>query len=191
MADGNAEEFDWDSIEDGGDAGSTNKSFADLRKYARRVEKQLKEAQEANERLTSFEAEVLSERKAATLDSVFKEVGLSPKHAALFAKVNPDAEPTADAVKAFAAEYELATVAGESVEAPEPEAEGLTPVVRGSAQTSAATGGKVSATDWLAMQGTDPVRARKLWDGGLVDMDSVKGHGRGYIDEEQYIQAEY
>ena len=181
MADGNAEEFDWDSIEDGGDAGS-NKSFADLRKYAKRMEREAKAAQERTEALEAFQAEVLAERKAATLDTVFKEVGLSPKHAALFAKVNPDAEPTADAVKAFAAEYELATVAGESVEAPAPEAEGLTPIVKGSAPTGAATGGKVSATDWLAMQGTDPARARRLFESGQVDMTSAAPSNPLYHD---------
>jgi hypothetical protein len=181
MADGTSEEFDWDSLEDGGDTGS-NKSFADLRKYAKRMEREVKEAKAANETLTAFQAEVLAERKAAALDTVFKEVGLSPKHAALFAKVNPDAEPTADAVKAFAAEYELATVQGEAVEAPEPEAEGLTPIVKGSAPTGAASGNKVTAADWLKMQATDPVKAKRLFDGGLVDMESAAPQNHLYHD---------
>jgi hypothetical protein len=186
MTEGTTEDdqFDLDALEDGGDAGS-NKNFADLRKYARKMEREAKAANAKVEELSTFQASVLEERRTAALDTVFKEVGLSPKHAALFAKVNPDADITADAVKSFAAEYELATVTGDVVAAPETEASGLTPIIKGSdTGNSQGAGGKLPSAEWLKLQGTDLAKAQQMFKAGLVDFGDAIGHDRGYVDLE-------
>lgn len=142
------------SLEDDGldEGGSTpavedsNKSFKQLRDAYKKLEKdRAKEAKEL-ERLRGFEAEVLGERKEKAITSVFNEVGLNPKHAELFKRVNPDVQVdsiNADAVKAFAAEFELPTSAGEVPEAPAPEAVGFTPVTTG----TGSPGGMLTADD--------------------------------------------
>lgn len=181
MADGLTEEFEFnlDDLEDGGDTGS-NKNFADLRKYAKKMEREAKAAQAKVEELAAFQAEVLAERRAADLDRVFEQVGLNTKHAALFTKVNPDAEVTAEAVKAFAAEYELTTVAGDVPDAPEPEAQGLTPIVKGGNTGNAGgAGGKMSSQEWLQLQATDFAKAQRLFAEGMVDFSDAAGAGTG------------
>lgn len=111
-----------------------NQSFKQLRDAYKRLERDTAKNNKELERLRTFEAEVLGERKETAINSVFTEVGLNPKHAELFKRVNPDLgvdAVTADAVKAFAAEFELATSAGEVPEAPAPEPVGYTPVATG------------------------------------------------------------
>lgn len=182
MADGdtdfNLDDYPGEGEGDQGASGAGSNNFAEVRKYARKQERLAKELASKVEELTAFQAEVLQERKATTLDTVFKEVGLSPKHAALFAKVNPEADVTADTVKAFAAEYDLATV-GEEIVAPERDAEGITPIVKGSGGTSPAAGQKVSSAEWLGLQTTDPARAKQLFEKGMVDMSTAMGAGTG------------
>jgi hypothetical protein len=180
--------FDFgDEVDDENDgaSGTDSKNFADLRKYARKMEREAKAAQAQVEELTSFRTEVLAERRTADLDRVFSEVGLSPKHAALFAKVNPDAEVTADAVKSFAAEYELTAATGDPIDAPELQAEGLSPIVRGNGSGAPAQGGKMSSREWIALQATDFAKAQALWEKGLVDMSDAQRSGTGlYHDNE-------
>lgn len=123
-----------------------NKSFRQLRATANRFEKDLKAANKELERLQAFEAEVLGERKEKAISSVFTEVGLNPKHAELYKRVNTDLSAeaiTADAVRAFAAEFDLATTTGEVPEAPVAEPVGFEPVTTG----TGSPGGMLTADD--------------------------------------------
>lgn len=117
---------------DGG-TGAESQNMADLRKYAKSLEKKYGQAEKEVARLSEFESTVLGERREQAVQGAFTEVGLNPKHAELFKRLNTEGEVTVDAVKAFAAQYELATVQGEQVENPPaaPPA-GFTPVTAGS-----------------------------------------------------------
>lgn len=133
MADGQPD-LDLDDYPGGdeSDSGAESKDFVTLRKYARKQEREAKALAAEIETLRAFKAEVEQAKRAETLVSTFKEVGLSEKHAELFAKVNPEAEITADAVKAFANEYSLPTVETQEVpDAPDVQPNGFTPVVTG------------------------------------------------------------
>lgn len=90
-----AESTPWDDHEDDTPDGADNQNFKQLRSYARKQEQRAKE----------LEAQVAVLREEVT-KAVFERVGLSEKHATLFAKVH-EGEVTADAVVQFATEYEL------------------------------------------------------------------------------------
>lgn len=146
------EDFPFEADDAPDEGGSTpavedsNKSFKQLRDYAKKLEKDLAKERKDAERLRAFETEILTERKEKAITSVFSEVGLNPKHAELFKRVNPDVQVdsiNADAIKAFAAEFELPTSAGEVPEAPAPEAVGFTPVTTG----TGSPGGMLTADD--------------------------------------------
>jgi hypothetical protein len=127
---------DDDAVDEGNAApqADTNKSFADLRKYANRIERDLKKATAEVEELRTFKDGIVEVQTQTAINSVFTEVGLNPKHADLFKAVNKELSPetvTKDAVAAFAAEYELVTNSGEAVEAPEEKPAGFTPVTTG------------------------------------------------------------
>jgi galactitol-specific phosphotransferase system IIB component len=111
-----------------------NKTIKQMRDALERAEKRAKAYEKQVEKLSEFQTSVLAERKNQAVTQVFTEVGLSPKHAELFKKVNPDLEVdaiTADTVKAFASEYELAASSGEVPDAPEVKPEGFTPFTTG------------------------------------------------------------
>lgn len=114
------------------EAGESNKSFADLRKAYKARDRQVKALEKELEPLREFKTQVEAERRNVALETVFKEVGLSPKHAVLFSKVNPEAEITPEVVQSFAAEYDLITQTGEGVQAPEQQPVGFNPVTTGS-----------------------------------------------------------
>lgn len=121
------EDTDENQVEDG----DANKNFTELRKAYKRSERQLKATEKELEDLRVFKQTVVAETRKGQIESTFKEVGLSPKHALLFEKVNPEAEVSAEVVQAFAAEYDLPTQAGEQVEAPTPQPQGFNPVTTG------------------------------------------------------------
>jgi hypothetical protein len=128
---------DVEEDEEQSEAPSENQSFAELRKAYKRTERQNKAFEKELADLREFKSTVVQEQRRGQVESVFKEVGLSPKHALLFEKVNPEAEITPEVVQTFAAEYDLITQAGDSVQAPEVAPTGFTPVVTG---TSPAAG---------------------------------------------------
>jgi dihydroorotate dehydrogenase len=116
-----------------------NKSFKELRTAYNRTEKERKALETEVTELRSFKDTVVQDQKKAALESTFREVGLNPKHVPLFEKINPDLDPASinrDAVAAFAAEYELVTTAGTTVETPEEKPVGFTPVVTGTGTPS-------------------------------------------------------
>ena len=123
--DDDVEEADENQVDDG------NKSFADLRKAYKRSERQVKAQEKELEDLRVFKQTVVTETRKGQIESTFQAAGLSPKHALLFEKVNADVEVTPEVVQAFAAEYDLPTQAGESVEAPTPQPTGFNPVTTG------------------------------------------------------------
>ena len=133
MTDDNPFNVEDDESENEVEAGDDNKSFAELRKAYKARDRQVKALEKELEPLREFKTTVVAEQRSAQMETVFKEVGLSPKHAELFNKVEPEAEVTAEAVKAFAAQYDLITPNGEAVEAPAQKPAGFSPVTTGSA----------------------------------------------------------
>jgi hypothetical protein len=125
------DDLDEDETGTDGETGAASKNFTDLRKWANKRDREAKTFEKELEGLRDFKLSVESKQRIEAVKSAFDEVGLNPKHAALFAKLNGENEVTVDTVKAFAAEYELPTVQGEQVVTPDPKASGFTPVVTG------------------------------------------------------------
>lgn len=115
--------------------GGDNKTIKQLREAIERAEKRNRALEKDNEKLIAFQSTVLAERKNETVSKVFTEAGLSPKHAELYKRVNPDVEAdaiTAEAVKTFAEEYGLAAGAVASTpDVEESKPQGFTPVTTG------------------------------------------------------------
>lgn len=88
-------------------ADAENTNFKQLRDYARKLERDNKSLTREVDGLRTFKADTEAEKRAALMTQVFDDVGLNPKHGALFLKLNPEGEVTADAVRTFAAEHEL------------------------------------------------------------------------------------
>ena len=86
--------------------------------------KELREALDrANEQLkTQIDRADAAETNFRGLQATvtFKEAGLSPKHADLFLKTNPEAEVTAESAKAFADEYGLTPASAPAAAPAEP-----------------------------------------------------------------------
>lgn len=146
-----------------------NQSFAELRKAFKRSERQRKAIEAELEPLREFKAHVEQEQRKGQIETVFQQVGLSPKHAVLFERVNPEAEVTPEAVQAFASEYELVTQAGDPVSAPE-QPQGFTPITTG---TPPAVGTLTNddVKSLLAQGRTDEVR--RAYEQGRVEQVEV------------------
>lgn len=160
-----------DSNEDqsGSPKAGESKNFADLRKYARKMERERNAFEKELTELRDFKSSIEGERKEATIKSAFEEVGLNPKHAALFSRVH-EGEVTVDAVKAFASEYELPTTEGAAVEPPVKEEPGFRPVVTGT-PTGAA---KLSAEDIKKMLSSGEIEAvNKAYAEGRVEREET------------------
>jgi len=166
---------DVEADEEPSEAAGDNSSFAELRKAYKRTERQNKAFEKELTELREFKTTVVQEQRKGQIESVFTEVGLSPKHALLFEKVNPEAEITPEVVQTFAAEYDLITQAGASVEAP---AQGFTPVTTGT-PSSVSTLTNEDVKKMLAAGEVDAVR--KAFEGGRVEQPEVPwptGDGR-------------
>lgn len=127
-----------DAGENEGDGAPVETStMQDLRKYAKRLEKESKALQDELAELREFRGTVTKERRDNALTAAFTEVGLNPAHAKLFTALNPEVgieEINADSVAKFAAEFGLpAQSTGEVPAAPEPRQEGYVPVTTGQA----------------------------------------------------------
>lgn len=108
-----------------------NTSFEELRKAYKRAERERKALAVEAEELRTFKSTIVEKERSTLLETILKENGLSPKHATLFAKINPEAEITAETVLGFAKEYDLVTTDGERVEAPEGAPAGFNPISTG------------------------------------------------------------
>ena len=148
------------------ETGKDNAAFAQMRKDLKAAQKELEEAR-------AFRVEREKADRETAITGVFSEVGLNPKHAKLFAIANPEGEATPELVAQFAAEYGLATNAGEAVEAPAPTERGFTPTVINEGQ---ALGSKVYTHDEFAeLMKTDQNRAFKAYQDGRVKLDKIEG----------------
>lgn len=152
--------WDDESDEEDTQAGSDNPNFKQLRDYAKKLEKQLTKAGKDLETLQAFKAEVEASQRQATVAQVFGEVGLSEKHAALFARLNPEGDVTVEAVRAFATEFELPVKAAGEVPAPD-----TTPIVE-SGQIVDLQSGEVTKPDVPA--GFAPVQTAGTPNAGVI-----------------------
>lgn len=175
--------LDEDSNEDE-EREAPNKNFAELRKAYNRAEKERKALAAEIEELRTFRAEITERETQARVQSVFEEVGLNPAHAKLFKALNPDVGPdgvTAEAVAAFASEYQLVTTSGEPVSEPEPKTEGFKPVATPS---GSGTGPAVMSLDdakQLIHEGRyDEVN--KLYQEGRVERMERDANGAPVVD---------
>jgi hypothetical protein len=120
------------------------------------------------EELRAFKTQADAERRENAIADVFKEAGVSPRAAKLWASLNPDAEATPEAVKAFAQEYSIG---------PEPEPNrGFTPTVIESGQPPAAKTFTRKELEDIAR--INPQRARALAESGRVRWNNPDIQGR-------------
>lgn len=158
------DDLDDDLNETGGDGGTDSNPVKQVREALKRERQRAKELETQLNELAAFKASIEEKQRDEVLTVTFKEVGLNEKHAALFKKLNPEAEITADAVRAFASEYELPTVSGDVVTPPEaPAPTGIRPVVTGS---SAPDLGTVTIEDAAKLP---PEEASRLLAAGRVE----------------------
>jgi len=151
---------------------SETSSMAELRKFAKRMEREAKHNMKELEELRQFQQSVMSEKREAAITKAFTEVGLADAHAKLFKALNPEIEVetiSVDTVSKFADEYQLPLAGSNEVpEAPEVKPEGYRPVTVGSAAP-------------LAMLTSDDVE--KLMKAG--DFASVnKAYAEGRVEKE-------
>ncbi len=162
--------FDDSYEDDATETDDPNKSFADLRKAYNRSEKDRKAYEKEVTELREFRDKIVTEQREVSLDSIFKDVGLNPKHKTLFSKLNPEAEITPEAVKNFASEYELPTVMGEAIEGVTPAATGFNPIQAGGSGDL-----KIySREEFDELIYTNPTLAGKLMEEGRVNLQRAK-----------------
>lgn len=181
MTTDNPFDLDFEEDETDEDQAKVNKSISDLRKYARAQKKLADEAIAENAVFRQEKAERDEATRVETIGQTFKTVGLNEKHAALFAKLNPEVEVTAEAVTAFATEYELPiTAPAEGEAAPAPAASsGFTPVTTPAAPAS----GTISIEDArkLIREGKYD-EAQKLYSEGRVEKLERDANGSPVVD---------
>jgi hypothetical protein len=179
--------FDFEDEDD--QAGSENQNFKQLRDYAKKLEKQVNSLTREVEPLRSFKQETETEKRQVEVAKVFEGAGLSGKHAALYLRVNPEAEVTPDAVLDFAVEYELprvevAAVAEEApafdpaaeriVEIPRPEAIGSPPADGGAGPTATVIT-DVHEAEKLSVD--NPAEYMRLKQLGRIKLNRLPGSG--------------
>ena len=141
-----------------------NAAFAQQRKELAALKKEAEE-------LRAFKAEREQADRKATVSETFKALGLNPKHSGWFPG---DQEASEDAVKAWALENELISLA-EGEAPPEPEARGFTPTV---IADGAPLGSKVyTQEEFEALLRTDENRAMQLYQSGKVQMGKLSELG--------------
>lgn len=146
---------DWELDEMENENSSTIKSIRD---HAKNLERQLKAQERELETLRKMRDQYEADARRAKAQAAFAEVGLSEKHATLFAALNPDAEPDVEAVKAFAEEYGLAPAPASTdgddkvVSHEDP---GFSPVASGTPTDKR----RYSSEEWWALQRENPAAA--------------------------------
>lgn len=140
------------------------------------AQRKLAKAERELEELRAFKAEREQADRNHQIEGVFTDLGLSPKHAKLFAALNPEGEATTESVAGFASEYGLPTVEGGAVEAPAAVERGYTPTVIGEA---APPGAKTySIEDWRNISMADPKQGQQLLQQGRVLGVTITEDGR-------------
>lgn len=158
-----------------------NQTPKDLREALDRAEARTAEAekvaQAAQSQLRTFQAQV-----------TFEKQGLTPKHADLFLKTNPDAEVTPDAVQAFVEEYSLAPASPAPAEEAQPKPAGNPSL---SAFQEASGGGtqghapvaspKMSKQDFEKLLETNPQEAAKAYMEGRTERNELNVQARDLV----------
>lgn len=130
------------------------------RAHIKQLEKELKtlrkDTQEVEE-LRQFKAQYEQTQKATQARTVFTEVGLPDKLADLFVKVNAEADPTPEAVRAFAEDYGLAPQQSADPAPAAPAVQPFTPTVGGTPPS-----GLISRDEFDAMMRDPSQRPRAL-----------------------------
>ena len=96
-------DLDGDDVDQAGESAN----FKQLRDYTKRLERDVAKLSKDNEGLAAFKAQVETERRETAAAQIFSEVGLSKQHAALYFRLNPEGEVTAESVGQFAQEFGL------------------------------------------------------------------------------------
>ena len=139
----------------------TNAAFAQQRKELAALKKEAEE-------LRAFKAEREQADRKATVSETFKALGLNPKHSGWFPG---DQEASEDAVKAWALENELISLA-EGEPPPEPETRGYTPTVI--AESHVLGGKTLTAVEWREIAKRDHAEGQRLLDQGRVNMAELR-----------------
>ena len=142
--------------------------FQQLRKHARALEKELKTREKELEELKSFKAEVENRQKRELLERSFEQVGLNVKHAELFAAVRPDAEPTVEAVRAFAVEYGFISAPADDEE--ESESDGFSPTPPSGVPAHKK---RLTSEEFDSLYKSNPLEAMKAAEEGRVDFQKT------------------
>lgn len=121
--------FDDDDEEEGEKPDSN--PLRDARSQIRKLQKALKEANTKLEEHVDWRKAREEVDRKQSLGAILKQVGLRESHGELFVSLNPDVDPTLEAVKTFAEKYNLPTEEqseekeGESEEKPTQGSEGF------------------------------------------------------------------
>lgn len=147
----------------------------------------IERASEAEKAATAAQSELRQFKAQVT----FEKAGLTPKHADLFLKANPDADVTTEAVSDFAHEYGLVpTEAPAAEEATEPQADpGVGLAGFGDAAGSGTTGSapaaqpKMSGADFEHLLKTNPEEAAKAYAEGRTHRNSMNVQARDLVQK--------
>lgn len=141
---------------------ATKRANAERRKQEKVLEAEVTE-------LRAFKADREKFDRENTIGTVFAEVGLNPKHAKLYAALNPEGDATPQTVAQFAADYGLTTTEGEPVAVPEVPATGFVPTV---ITEGTALGSKMySHEEFMELLQTNPEKAMQLHKAGRVRLN--------------------
>lgn len=139
-----------------------------LRDALKAAQRELKEAKKELAPLREFKTTFETEQKVAGAAKSFEKFGLTPKHAELFLKLNPETEVSDDIIKNFATEYSLPLKSSddneESLEAGLPS---NTPFVPADAGVDA-EGGFMNRDQLDALYKTNPQKALQVLKSGRV-----------------------
>ena len=165
---------DFGDDEDDEKVSSGKATVAELEKERNRLGKALRDEQKKVRELEAFRVEIEAERRTSSIADVFTKAGANPKHANLYAKLNPDVDPASlgsEAVTTWLTENDLPVPEATSEAIQEVKEPGFVP-----APTSQATASKgvLSREDWNKLLVTDPAAAQEAFLAKRVDLSDVE-----------------
>lgn len=155
---------------EGEDKSGDNPTIRQIRESQKHWQKQARDLGKALKDANATIAEFESKTRVTTAEGVFEQLGLTKKQAALYLATKPE-EVSADTIKAFVKEYELAEITEGGQEDSETESTGFEPGGLGGAGVASST--KVPRTEWLKLAETDPAKAEKMFLDGRVDLSEI------------------
>lgn len=148
-----------DGLEDTG-SGQDSGPIKQLRSQLRAAQKERKASEARLKELEAFKTEFDSKERTAKTESIFKEMGLSPKQVDLFyTKNGTEAEATPEAIAKFALDYDL--VVSENREVVEEAATEAKPFVPVSPGGAVPVRGMLNREQYEALKRTDMAAAFK------------------------------